>query len=344
MNRSTKIQEKDLTGHLEVLKNFNLNPALNSIVDWMPTKANYNIPFTVDAKSRYEWDNGGPNLRPGSIEFYTDGSKMNNNTGAGVYGPGIKKFIPMGHYPTVFQAEVYAIVECACICLKRNYRFTNICIFSDSLAALNSLKGYTCQSRLVWEGVNLLKQLSQNNVVNLYWVPGHCGILGNEIADSLARKGSETDFIGPEPFFGVPDCSMKMELKIWELSTVKFIWNTTDTSRQAKRFIFPNEKSSRELLKLDKKNFRVITGLLTGHCPCKYHLFNMGKTADSICRFCQMETETSEHLLCSCGALIQSRISIFGKGVLQPSDIIRFRLGRVIDFIKKVDPNWDKTQ
>uniref|UniRef100_A0A8D8CXX6 (northern house mosquito) hypothetical protein n=1 Tax=Culex pipiens TaxID=7175 RepID=A0A8D8CXX6_CULPI len=80
MNRSTKIQEKDLTGHLEVLKNFNLNPALNSIVDWMPTKANYNIPFTVDAKSRYEWDNGGPNLRPGSIEFYTDGSKMNNNT------------------------------------------------------------------------------------------------------------------------------------------------------------------------------------------------------------------------------------------------------------------------
>ena len=161
MNRSTRIQDEDLTGHLEVLKNFTLDPALNSIVDWMPTKANYDIPFTVDAKSRCEWDNGGPNLRPGSIVFYTDGSKMNNRTGAGVYGPGIKIFFPMGQYPTVFQAEVYAIIECLHICLKRNYRFANICIFSDSLAALNALKGYTCQSRLVWEGIILLKQLSQ---------------------------------------------------------------------------------------------------------------------------------------------------------------------------------------
>ena len=188
------------------------------------------------------------------------------------------------------------------------------------------------------------KAIIPKNVVNLYWVPGHCGIPGNEIADSLARKGSDADFIGPEPFFGVPDCSLKMELKRWEMSCVKSIWNSTDSSRQAKRFIFPNEKFSRELLKLDKKNLRIITGLFTGHCPCKYHLFNMGKIPNSICRFCNIENETSEHLLCNCGALTQIRIRFFDKGVLQPSNINIFRPIRVIDFIKRVDPNWDNMQ
>lgn len=250
----------------------------------------------------------------------------------------------MGLYPTVFQAEVYAIIDCVCICLKRNYRFTNICIFSDSLAALNALKGYTCRSKLVWEGTKLLRELSLKNKVNLFWVPGHCGILGNEIADSLARKGSEADFIGPEPFFGVPDCSLKMELKFWEMSMVQSIWNNTDTSRQAKRFIVPGAKSAQELLELSKNNLRVITGLLTGHCPSRYHLFNMGKILDSSCRFCQFEIETSEHLLCSCVALIHSRMLIFGKGFLQPSDFNNFRPSRIIDFIKRVDPNWDKMQ
>ena len=29
--------------------------------------------------------------------------------------------------------------------------------------------------------------------VGMYWVPGHAGVLGNEIADDLARGGSALD-------------------------------------------------------------------------------------------------------------------------------------------------------
>jgi hypothetical protein len=39
--------------------------------------------------------------------------------------------------------------------------------------------------------------------VGLYWVPGHAGIRGNEVADELARGGSVRGFLGPEPALGV---------------------------------------------------------------------------------------------------------------------------------------------
>jgi hypothetical protein len=42
----------------------------------------------------------------------------------------------------------------------------------------------------------LLQDLSNNNRVRLFWVPGHCNIKGNEEADRLARKGSDSHFCG----------------------------------------------------------------------------------------------------------------------------------------------------
>jgi len=143
------------------------SPLVTLNEDWMETKTNSNVPFVVIVSNYSIWEEGGPKTRPGSLLFYTDGSKMGKSTGAGITGPGIDITITMGQWPTVFQAEIHAILTCTNICLTRKYRHANICIFSDSQAALNALKAYTCQSKLVWECILALKQLATTNNVNL---------------------------------------------------------------------------------------------------------------------------------------------------------------------------------
>ena len=54
-----------------------------------------------------------------------------------------------------------------------------------------------------------LNDISTWHAVGLYWVPGHAGVRGNEIADKLARGGSCQKFIRPEPFIGVSRQNIK---------------------------------------------------------------------------------------------------------------------------------------
>jgi len=60
-----------------------------------------------------------------------------------------------------------------------------------------------------------LNDISTRHAVRLYWVPGHAGMTGNEIADKLARSGSGQRFIGPEPFLGVSRQNIRRKMKRW---------------------------------------------------------------------------------------------------------------------------------
>jgi hypothetical protein len=77
-------------------------------------------------------------------------------------------------------------------------RAVSIC--SDiSRDAFLAVKSYGVYSRVVLQCVDSLQELSLSNRVRLVWVPGHCGIHGNEEADVLARAGASSAFVGSEP-------------------------------------------------------------------------------------------------------------------------------------------------
>jgi hypothetical protein len=64
-------------------------------------------------------------------------------------------------------------------------------------------------SPLVQQCQKALNDISTWYVVGLYWVPGHAGIRGNEIANELIRGGSSLKFLGIELALGVSSSSLK---------------------------------------------------------------------------------------------------------------------------------------
>ena len=65
--------------------------------------------------TREDWTKGtGAHPAVKGLVWFTDGSKMSEGNGAGVYGQSLgRRFsFSLGRYATDFQAEIYAILMC----------------------------------------------------------------------------------------------------------------------------------------------------------------------------------------------------------------------------------------
>lgn len=263
--------------------------------------------YTVETES---FKNGQSPL--GTVHCYTDGSRYKDRAGAGfcivVNGVSIvQKSIPLGIYPTVFQAEIMAIFE-ATETLQAYANLGTIVIHSDSQAAIKALDKADVESKVVLAAMQNLDKLAVKQKVKICWVKAHAGNPGNEIADLLAKKGAITTTMEPEPIVPVPssyiDCDISRETeKRWTAR-----WHSYGAARQCKLF-WPaaNIIRSKALLKENREDFGGMVQLLTGHNHLNRHKHLLKEVDSPECRFCLEEEETSEHLLCSCPALMSLR-------------------------------------
>jgi ribonuclease HI len=146
--------------------------------------------YRVTLLTREDWTRGSgspPEIK--GLTWYTDGSRMKEGTGAGVYGQSIKRRLSfsLGRYTTVFQAKIYAILACVyeIQSLNRPEKYISIC--SDSQAALKALQAVRTTSPLVHQCQETLNDISDQHVVGLFWVPRHAGVRGRD--RRWARKG-----------------------------------------------------------------------------------------------------------------------------------------------------------
>jgi hypothetical protein len=66
----------------------------------------------------------------------------------------------------------------------------------------------------------------------------------------------------------------------------------------------------------------MVAAILTGHARMRRHLNIMGLfDGDPTCRFCRMETETVQHIICCCEALACQRYNVFGRLIAELKDI-----------------------
>ncbi|KAJ8919261.1 hypothetical protein NQ315_003844 [Exocentrus adspersus] len=270
--------------------------------------------------------------------WYTDGSRIEQGAGAGIYGvrPETKIPLSLGRFATVFQAEVAAIQGCAREIIGQGAARQSIAIYSDSQAALKAIGSMQVCSRLVWDCVKALQELGSRNKLTLAWVPGHKGHKGNEEADSLAREGAGRALIGPEPFCGIAKTHVRASIDEWMDDKSREWWRNLPQQRQAKMFI--KERSARltdDLLGQNRKAIRIIVGLLTEHCRLNKHMSLMGLAEEATCRFCSEEEETAVHVLCQCEGLARLRFLILGEENPSASSYTKAPLSRLWSLIQR---------
>jgi len=132
----------------------------------------------------------------------------------------------------------------------------------------------------------MIEMNKTNWEVTLCWVKAHAGILGNELADTLAKKAATNESL-TENYIRIPKSVVKGELE--EESVRKWQRNWTQTTKGGiTKEHFPNVE---ERLKMKINLTQNFTAIVMGH----------GKTTGYLHRFKNIEEPT-----CPCGTTEQT--------------------------------------
>ncbi|XP_020297531.1 uncharacterized protein LOC109862048 [Pseudomyrmex gracilis] len=271
--------------------------------------------FSINLTTRADWKNKNLQMQPGTHAWFTDGSGANGCYGAGIYCPGSnhKECFSLGKLATVFQAKVLAILECVRLLLSRETKTRRFNIYTDSKAIIGALAKTTTESSVVWDCIKALNRLGERNNITLVWVPGHQGIQGNEVADSLAKLRTLEEPVCQ--IVGVPFATGKNHIKDWLKREHRISWEILKSCRQAKALMTqPLPGRTKELLR---------------HWAFKAHLFNLSLVEESNCRFCGKEREDSVYILCRCPSLVLKRFRFLGSMFVEPEDLKIIKIGHL---------------
>ncbi|KAJ8946157.1 hypothetical protein NQ318_004408 [Aromia moschata] len=193
------IGEEQTTGHATIWNKATKNcPVLLMLQDSVEPTICVSPKLGIQIPSWDDWDNKNNTICQNGIIWFTDGSKIGDKAGAGVYGKTtrIKLSFAFGSYASVFQAEIYAILAYGMEILKTAPKRRTIQICTDSQAALMAIESSKVKSRLVLDCKKILNDLASCNRVILIWVPGHSGVPGNEEADQNRPEEARAESIG----------------------------------------------------------------------------------------------------------------------------------------------------
>ncbi|XP_048519348.1 uncharacterized protein LOC125503315 [Dendroctonus ponderosae] len=158
-------------------------------------------------------------------------------------------------------------------------KFENAIIFSDSSSAIRKISrtGVSIDSNLLTLRTSLLIEAKTGGCdIALAWVPGHAGIQGNVVADTLANIGRQLNI--PKKT-GLDNRDIFNKIKDNILQTFKNDWaQITRSKGSSYRSIQETFPKVNWFAKLPYKNRRHITTIIrmrTGHCSTNQHLYKI---------------------------------------------------------------------
>ena len=336
--KNNNLCNQTFTKHGEIIKEVGQHiPMLMMPTDDIPKTVKFGRKYGVKLVDRNDWDNPDRILNNFTHVFFTDGSMTDEGCGAGwTLLNGVQKSYPLGRLATVFQTEIFAIIKMADWIIKNKLKGNKIVVCSDSQAGLQALCLPESRSKLVQECKFKLNSVARWNNIELIWVPGHCGIEGNEIADELARSGSSTKAIGPEPKIGISSAHISRWIDHWFDQIHKERWQSTEKCKHSKYFVKePSKKLSSFILKLNRIDCKVMIGTITGHSTNGKHLVKLGLKTDSLCQSCLEEDDTPEHKLCDCPAFARTRLNILKSTIVDVNHLHTITFEDILSFLRK---------
>lgn len=310
-------------GHTSVLNKINLSRKIKH--DYIIPQTIFGRAFDLVIPVREEWTENSF-LSEFDITIFTDGSKSEMGCGAGFYvrDPHTKRAFKLPDDSSIFQCEIFAIDKACDYINQLELEGKSIAICVDSQAALKALTSYSIKSKVVLDCFSKLNEISSHNLTKLIWVPGHSDVEGNEIADTLAKQGSELhrSWTNNIP---TPLSQAKAVIKSVMEASCQRRWSKLTTCETA-RATWPrfDTKSTEELLSLGRRQIRRITYAVSGHWPIGIHGLRLKLQVPEKCSQC--DTCASEidplHFWGKCPALAIKRYKFMGSYYFDSLDAI----------------------
>lgn len=211
------------------------------------------------------------------IQIYTDGSKLENNTGYAycVYKDNtlIKEDqTQLRSANTVYQAELLAIEEAITWAITSHHKSATI--YSDSQSGITALTDIFSRHPII---ISIIKLLQETTIkINFKWIKGHNNNTGNDRADWLARDATKESSKAKRRFHPYPPSSLKKDLKTTLIKRWQESWDYGETGRYTYELL-PKVKQDRLL---PHRNLYIFA---TNHGPYFSYLHKFNRVSSPLC-------------------------------------------------------------
>ena len=225
---------------------------------------------------------------------FTDGSKINDTTGIGIFSPGLAPTqMRLRNTTSIYYAELYAIF--LALKLVQQNQLRHACICSDSKSAIQSLKRLDISQHTQSNILKLHQELFEGGIViQFLWIPGHSNITGNERADCYAKEALNLPDISETP---LDHGSIKSSIKFHCLRLWQNTWNDIGMNTQLYQ-IKPQIKSWHSSNRNSRRDEKILARLRIGHTYLT-HSFIFAHEQRPTCSRCRTVLNV-EHILINC--------------------------------------------